>query len=98
MAKDPFPNEWNEVFNLSEDELESPPFAEVLSDIMAWELPDPYCAVIRVYNRSENKLREYAYRREGVAHQKIKEASKAGHEITILTNEVIGAINYPDHE
>ena len=98
MAKDPFPNEWDEVFNLDEDDIDTPAFIEVLSDIMAWELPDPYCAVIRIYNRKENKLREYAYRREGIAHQKIKAAAQAGYEVTILTNDVIGAINYPDDD
>lgn len=96
MAKDPFPNEWDEVFNLDEDEIDTPPFIEVLQDSMLWHLPDPYCAVVRVFNRKENKLKEYAYRREGVANQKIKDAAQQGYEVTVLTDEIIGAINYKE--
>lgn len=95
--KDPFPNEWEEVFNLSEEDIESPPFLFVWEDSVLWDLPDPYCCIVRSYNRKDNKLREYAYKREGVARAKIQELAQEGCEITVLTQEVVATINY-DHE
>lgn len=92
--KDPFPNDWEEVKNLNESDIETPHFEEVIADLMTWHLPDPYCAVIRVYNRKENKLKEYAYKLESKAHDRIRESALADDEITILTQAIIGTINY----
>ena len=95
--KDPFPNDWEEVKNLSEDDIETPQFHEVITDFMSWHLPDPYCAVIRVYNRKTNKLKEYAYKIESKATERIRESALADDEVTILTQAVIGVVNYsPD--
>lgn len=92
--KDPFPNEWEEVHNLSDDDIETATAEEVMEEVMAWHLPEPYCAVIRVYDRKTNKLKEYAYKLESKAHQRIKEAAFSDDEITILTNSIIGTVNY----
>jgi hypothetical protein len=92
--KDPFPNEWEEVNNLNDDDIETATAEEVMEDVMQWYLPDPYCAVIRVYDRKQNKLREYAYKMESKAHQRIKDAAFSDDEVTILTNALIGTINY----
>lgn len=95
MARnDPFPNEWEEVFNMSEEDILSPPFSDVLEDSVLWHLPDPYCCVLRSYNRKERKLKEYAYKRHGIAQAKIQELAKRGEEITVLTQDFIGTINY----
>lgn len=99
MAKsDPFPNEWEEVYNMSEDDILTPPFIDVLEDSVLWHLPDPYCCVLRAYNRKDHKLREYAYKREGIAKAKIKELAENGDEITILTQSMVATINYSDDE
>lgn len=92
--KDPFPNEWEEVHNLSDDDIETATAQEVMEEVMAWHLPEPYCAVIRVYDRKTNKLKEYAYKLESKAHQRIKEAAFSDDEVTILTNSIIGTVNY----
>jgi hypothetical protein len=92
--KDPFPNEWEEVHNLSDDDIETATAEEVMDEVMAWHLPEPYCAVIRVYDRKTNKLKEYAYKLESKAHQRIKEAAFSDDEVTILTNSIIGTVNY----
>ena len=92
--KDPFPNEWEEVHNLSDDDIETATAEEVMDEVMAWHLPEPYCAVIRVYDRRTNKLKEYAYKLESKAHQRIKEAAFSDDEVTILTNSIIGTVNY----
>ena len=68
---------------------------EVMDQVMTWHLPQPYCCVLRVYNRKEFKLKEYTYKLQSKAHQRMLEAAEAGHEITILTDDVIGTINYP---
>lgn len=94
--KDPFPNDWEEVQNLSDDEIETYPFDEVMEDVMTWDLPDPYCAVVRVYNPKTKKLKEYAYKLESKAHDRIRESALADDEVTILTQAVIGCINYMD--
>lgn len=96
MAKDPFPNNWGYISKLSDDEIDSTPFKEVMGDIATWHLPEPYCCVVRVYNRKDKRLREYAYKLQSKAHQRIKEAADAGYEVTVLTDDIIGAINYPD--
>jgi len=61
---------------------------------MAWHLPEPYCAVVRVYDRKQNKLKEYAYKLESKAHNRIRESALSDDEVTILTDSVIGTINY----
>ena len=95
MAKrDPFPNNWEEVHNLDDDDFETPTFSELLEDYMEWHLPEPYCAVVRVYNPKTMKLKEYAYKLPSKAHQRIREAALSNDEVTILTDEVIGCINY----
>lgn len=96
--KDPFPNDWEEVYNMGDDDFMRPAFIEVINDSMLWHLPQPYCCVLRSYNRQENKLREYAYRRESVAQQKIAELAKEGYEVTLMTPAVIATINYPDED
>lgn len=97
MAKrDPFPNEWEEVNNLSDDDIEPTSFDEVMEDIMEWHLPQPYCAVVRVYNPKTKKLKEYAYRLPSKAHDRIRKSALSNDEVTILTNEIIGCINYMD--
>jgi len=92
--KDPFPNNWEEVQNLDDDEIETHPFNEVIENVMTWDLPDPYCAVVRVYNPKTKKLKEYAYKVESKAHDRIRESALADDEVTILTQAVIGCINY----
>jgi hypothetical protein len=94
--KDPFPNEWEEVFNIDESDILSPPFIDVLEDSVIWHLPDPYCCVVRAYNRSEHKVREFAYKRESIARAKIKELAENGDELTILTQAMVATINYSD--
>jgi len=92
--KDPFPNNWEEVQNLDDDEIETPTFREVMEDVMIWDLPDPYCAVVRVYNPTTKKLKEYAYKLESKAHDRIRDSALADDEVTILTQALIGCINY----
>lgn len=92
--KDPFPNDWEEVSNTDPEDFESATYMEVLDDLMNWYLPDPYCAVVRVFNRKENKVQEYAYRLQSKANARIREAALADEEVTILTQGVIATINY----
>jgi hypothetical protein len=92
--KDPFPNEWEEVNNLDDDDIETSTIEEILEEVMVWHLPQPYCAVVRVYDRKQNKLKEYAYKLESKAHNRIRESALSDDEVTILTNSIIGTINY----
>jgi hypothetical protein len=92
--KDPFPNDWEEVSSTDPEDFNTGTFDEVLSDVMEWYLPEPYVAVIRVYNRDTNKLKEYAYRVPAKAHERIQASALANEEVTILTPAIIGTINY----
>ena len=92
--KDPFPNEWEDVFNIDEEDFLTPPFNEVLEDSVLWDLPDPYCCIVRSYNRKDAKLKEYVYKQEGRATARIKELAGLGYEITILTQSYVGILNY----
>lgn len=92
--KDPFPNNWEEVQNLNEADIDTPTFRELMEDLMIWDLPDPYYAVVRVYNPKTNKLKEYAYKLESKAHDRIRDSALSNDEVTILTQAVIGCINY----
>lgn len=94
--KDPFPNDWEEVESLDDEDIDSMPFIEVLGLSVEWDLPDPYCCVVRAYNRKDSKLREYAYKREGTARQKIAELAQQGIEVLVLTQQYVATINYPD--
>jgi hypothetical protein len=95
--KDPFPNEWEEVQNLNDNDIETASIEEVMEDVMTWHLPEPYCAVVRVYDRKQNKLKEYAYKLESKANNRIRDHALSDDEVTILTNNLIGTINYlPD--
>ena len=96
--KDPFPNEWTEVFNIAEEDFLRPPFNEVLEDSASWDLPDPYCCIVRSYNRKAAKLREYVYKQEGRASKRIRELAELGYEITIITQEYVGIINYTTND
>jgi len=96
--KDPFPNDWEEVNNMDEDDFLTPPFHELLSDTMFWELPEPYCCIVRSYNRSTCKIKETAYRREGSANSLIRKLAEEGHEVTVLTPTAIAVLNYPEDE
>lgn len=96
--KDPFPNNWKDIYELEDDEFESPPFLHVYEDSVLWELPDPFCCVVRAYNRKNNQLKEYAYKRESSAQAKIRELAIKGEELTILTQQFIGTINYLDDD
>ena len=92
--KDPFPNEWEDVSNTSPEEFETATFEEVLEEMTQWDLPDPFFCVIRAYNRKTNKLKEYAYKHEGIAHKRLKQLADSGEELTILVQSFIGTINY----
>jgi hypothetical protein len=92
--KDPFPNEWEEVNNLNDNDIETATVEEVMEEVMAWYLPEPYCAVVRVYDRKQNKLKEYAYKLPSKANDRIREHALSDDEVTILTNSLIGTINY----
>ena len=94
--KDPFPNDWEEVHGLSDSDLETHAFIDILQESVVWELPDPYCCVVRAYNRKDKKIKEYAYKREVIAHQKITELAEQGIEVLVLTQQYVATINYPD--
>ena len=96
--KDPFPNDWDEVYNMDDEDFQTPAFIEVIEDSSLWILPEPYCCVLRAYNRKENKLKEYAYRRDVTARQKVYQLAKEGHEVTVMTPAVIAVINYPEDD
>ena len=96
--KDPFPNEWTEVFNIDEEDFLRPPFNEVLEESVSWDLPDPYCCIVRSYNRKDAKLREYVYKQEGRASKRIRELAGLGYELTIITQEYVGIINYTTND
>ena len=95
--KDPFPNEWDDVSNTEPEDFETATFEEVMQDLARWYLPDPYFCVIRSFNRKLNKLREFAYKQEGKATQRLLQLSADGEEVTIYTQGVLGVVNYePD--
>ncbi len=96
--KDPFPNEWEEVFNIDESELATPPYADVLEDSVLWHLPDPYCCIVRSYNRKDLKVKEYAYKQEGRAKAKIRELADIGCELTLITQSYVAILNYPNDD
>ena len=95
--KDPFPNEWQEVFNIDEEDFLRPPFNEVLEESVS-DLPDPYCCIVRSYNRKAAKLREYVYKQEGRASARIRELAELGYELTIITQEYVGILNYTTND
>jgi hypothetical protein len=92
--KDPFPNDWEEVSNTDPEDFITGPYTEVLDELMNWYLPDPFCAVVRVFNREHNKVHEYAYRLPSKAQARIREAASNDEEVTILTQALIATINY----
>ena len=97
--KDPFPNDWEEVSNTDPEDFETGPFDEVLEELMSWHLPDPYVCVIRSYNPKSQTLREFAYKLPSKARQRLQELADKDEEVTILTQAIIGTVNYlPDED
>lgn len=92
--KDPFPNDWDEIVNASDDEFDSVPWPEIMQDASMWHLPQPYVCVVRSFDRKANKLKEYAYRVPSKANNRIKQLALADAEVTVMTDELIAAINY----
>jgi hypothetical protein len=90
--KDPFPNDWDEVYRTDPEDLNTGPFDEVMDEVMHWHLPDPYVCVIRSYNPKSNKVREYAYKLQSKARKRLDELSD-DEDVTILTQSYI-ASNY----
>jgi hypothetical protein len=92
--KDPFPNDWDEVYHTDPEDFNTGPFDEVLDEVMQWHLPDPYVCVIRSYNPKSNKVREFAYKTESKAHKRIYDLANDNEHVTVLTQGIIGTINY----
>ena len=89
-----FYNEWDEINEMSDDDFDQPEYKDVLMDASSWHLPSPYCAIIRSWNKTKSKLKEFVYRNPHAAAEKIKQLGLRGDHVTILTKEVIATINY----
>jgi hypothetical protein len=89
-------NNYEEVNDIPESDIMSPPFNEVIMDAEAWILPAPYVCIIRAWNPRRKRIKEYSFKRLSSAHKKITDLITGGNEVTIMTPEVMGVIDQGD--
>ena len=100
MSKEYFPNEWQTVKDLPESMIGLIEYEDVMENrVYTWELPSDVCAIIRVLNRSTNKVSEFVYTRPGNARNKlVKLVEDDNNEILVCHPESIVTIAYKDEE
>jgi hypothetical protein len=86
-----FPNRWRVLVNAPDEYFHPLPFVDILEK--NWELRPGTLAIIRAESFSNGKIKEFAYKQEKSCHDKIQSLLDT-HEMTIMTDEFIGCINY----
>jgi HD-like signal output (HDOD) protein len=94
-----FDNNWQE-YKDAPDELFVPhTFEEVMSwKVGGWEFPSSVCCVIRATNLETRKVKEYVYRKQSAAQNKVNELIEAENvEFIVADHESIHFIS-PVHD
>lgn len=86
-----FPNNWRDIRDAPDEWFEPCEFVELMEK--AWSIRPGHAVVIRAKNLKTGKIKEYAYKQEKSASDRIHSLMDT-HEMTIVTDEIIGTINY----
>lgn len=79
---------WREIYESSSDDWMPQDFQDVIDFTEAWDLPDKYCYVVRVFNRKKGKVKETTFTKMSDALPYIKKAmSKDYLDVTFYDNE-----------
>lgn len=70
--KPDFPNSWEALVDAPEEWFDSPPYDYFMERIHNWMLPGSIATIIRTKDLKTKKVKEYIYRTEGRAINKIK--------------------------
>ena len=91
-----FPNDWEDVNN---DEFAPLTVDEFLVFMSTWKINSSHACVMRVENTDTGKIKEFSYKTElGAANKIIKLADNPANVITIADNESIHLLIHPDNE
>ena len=86
-----FANNWRIIKNAPAEFFEPAFFEDVLEK--NWILRPGAVAVIRAQSMKTGKIKEFAYKQDKACAERI-ESLMDTHEMTIMTDDVIGCINY----
>lgn len=91
MAKEYYPNNWQEYKDADESMFIPHTFEELMSwKVANWELPSSVCCMIRVTDLKTKKVREHVYQRMGPAREKVLQLHGIPDiEVTVCDHEAI---------
>jgi hypothetical protein len=86
-----YPNRWRVLVNAPDEYFYPMPFEDVIES--NWSLRPGTAAIIRAEHMQTGKVKEFAYKREASCAKRIEQLMDT-HVMTIMTEDVIGCINY----
>ena len=85
VMNDYFPNEWLFIDSLTDEDLDSESYEDIMASTNCWSLPKSVHCIIRA--TKNNKVSEFVYRSERHALNKLIKLSDSGYELVVLTKE-----------
>lgn len=94
-----FPNNWQAVFDAEPDDFGTCTFEEFMQMSAMWCIPSSHSCIMRVENTDTGKVKEYAYKRQQSALNKLTQlADDPANVITVCDDETIHYLIHPDNE
>ena len=94
MSGKEYPNNYEFVLA---SEFNETLYADFMDNMSAWLIPSSHSCIMRVENKKTGKIKEYSYRTDrGAANRIIQLADDPANIITIADNESIHLLKYPD--
>ena len=100
MAKQDFPNNWQEYKDADDDMFHSHTYEEIMSwKVAGWELPSSVCCIIRASDIETKRVKEYVYQKRSAAQAKVDQLiNTPGVEFTVVDHESIHFLTPTDFE
>ena len=94
-----YPNNWDVVASLEDDEIMPCTYEEFMDGLSMWALPSSHVCIMRVHNTDTGKVKEFCYQRQQAAVNKIVTLSDdPANVITIADSETIHLLIHPDND
>ena len=100
MAKQDFPNNWQEYKDADDNMFHSHTYEEIMSwKVAGWELPSSVCCIIRASDIETKKVKEYVYQKRSAAQAKVNQLiDTPGVEFTVVDHESIHFLTPTDFD
>ena len=97
MSGKTFANNWQYYKDLNDEYFGTPTYQEVMLDSALWQIASSHTCVLRVENKRTGLIKEYSYKTDfGAANKIIELADDYENVITVADNETIHLLKYPD--